>query len=173
MAALLDVLGASARGAYNFLRGLANDGFTANDALQTLQNAGIALRRDTGLTLYRVIQNRGDVADFIKLIGEDNPLPDAAHTIAPLQFSGGANYQYLVGTNSTNELIPEAIYINSAVALTANEIYDRASAAFSYEEGSGMSADLLDQITFSIDDARYAPGSAADIAQGGSAALGI
>lgn len=165
---LISLLKGSAGDAFQYLRSQAASGVSLTQALKNFRATGGSIRTDTAATLYRTLLNKADVSDYLKLIGEDAPLPLAAHTLGPVLFSNGAQFQYLVGTNSTNPLIPEAIYVNSIEPLSANDIYAKATQAFSYAQGSGMSADDLGDVTFTIDDARYAPGSSTDIQLGGS-----
>jgi hypothetical protein len=160
-AALVDSLPKSARAAYPFLRSAALDpaNLSANKILQNLKDAGFPLRRETGLDIIAVVRNRADVAQYVRTFGTSAIIPDSIHKLSPVTFSGGNRVVYEVGTNSLNPLIPKAIYVAAPANLSADQIFGKATASFSYEEGSGMAAGDLSDVVFSVDDARYSPGS--------------
>lgn len=159
---LLSTLSKGARAAYPFLRSLAATNRSAQSILDEIASQGISIRRQTGLDLIALLRDKGDITRFQRTFGENATIPGSLHRVAPLTFSGGAKYQYLVGTNSANPNIPEAIYVNSATPLTSNQIYGLAGSSFRYEQDSGMSSEDLTDVVFTIDDARYAPGEQLD-----------
>lgn len=154
---LLSLLGASAKQAYNYVRGAVKRSQGVSASLAAYRSGGGKITTQVYGDLYAAVAATADVNRVIRLIGEDAPLPLTAHNRGNTFFAEGANFQYLVGTNSDNPLVPEAIYVNSVNSLSANEIYAKAAASFRYEEGSGMSAQDLGDVTFTIDDARYLP----------------
>lgn len=161
---LLSELSKGGRAAYPYLRGLAlqEPALTKNAIISQLQSQGFSLRRQTALDLIDLTRNKADLSQFFRTFGENAIIPNSLHKLSPVTFSGGAKVQYLVGTNSANPLIPEAIYVNAPAGLSANQIYGAAIASFRYEEGSGMAVDDLSQVTFTIDDARYNPSGTAE-----------
>lgn len=154
----LDQLPKSLRGAYSALRSFAAKNTPVGTVMSDLRAAGYSFRTQTFTDVYAAISGRASVTQFTRAFGSDTPIPDALHKTAVLQFHGGATHQYLVGTNSENPLIPEAIYVNSNTPLSENEILSRAADSFTYEEGSGMSVNDLPDVFFSVDDARRSPG---------------
>jgi hypothetical protein len=160
-AALVDQLSLSGRAAYPYLRSQALQVPELSKAsiLSGLQEAGFSIRRQTGLDIIDLARNKADLGQFFRTYGENTIIPDVLHTKSLVTLSGGNKVQYLVGTNSSNPLIPEAIYVNSPTPLSADQIYGKAIAAFTYEQGSGMAAGDLPDVVFTIDDARYSPGA--------------
>jgi hypothetical protein len=159
-ASLVSGLTPGGRAAYPFLRSMAlqEPPLDKQVILDVLKAEDLGIRRQTGLDLIDLVRNTADVSQFIRTFGENAIIPNALHTLSPTGISGGNKVQYVVGTNSTNPLIPEAIYVNAPAGLSANQIYAEAKAAFTYEEGSGMSKEDLGDVIFTIDDARFAPG---------------
>lgn len=162
MAALLefalDQLPKALRGAYSALRSFAAQQTPVSTVIKDLRAAGYAFRTQTLTDVYAAIRGKADVNQFIRSFGLDTPIPNALHKNAVLRFNEGAKYQYLVLTNSEDPLTPEAIYVNSYTALSANEIFAKAEDAFTYEDRPGMEPADLGGITFEIDDARWMPG---------------
>lgn len=156
---LLSQLSKGARIAYSALRAYAAGPLSPTAIVSQLRDAGYSFRTQTATDLIALLRDKADVSQFVRTFGSDVPIPDSLHKVAPLQFSEGANHQYLVGTNSENELIPEAIYVNSDRPLSENEVFAKAADSFRYEEGSGMAPSDLGETTFTIDDARWLPGT--------------
>lgn len=154
---LLDLLGKSAKQAYNYVRGAVKRQTGVTAALSQYRASGGKITTQAFGDLYAAVANTADVDRFIRLIGEDQPLPLSAHNLGTTFFSEGNQFTYQVGTNSSNPLIPEAIYVSSPNSLSANQIYAKAAASFHYEEGSGMTPADLGDVLFTIDDARYLP----------------
>lgn len=154
----LDQLPKSLRGAYSALRSFAAKDTPVTTVMRDLRAAGYSFQTQTFTDVYASIRGRASVTQFTRAFGPDATIPDALHKTAVIQFHEGAKYQYLVGTNSTNPLIPEAIYVNSNRPLSESEVFSKASDAFTYEEGSGLSINDLPDVFFSIDDARRQPG---------------
>lgn len=154
----LDQLPKSLRGAYSALRSFAAQNTPVTTVMKDLRASGYEFRTQTLSDVYSSIQGRASTDQFIRAFGPDATIPNALHKAADLSFHQGATHQYLVGTNSDNELIPEAIYVNSDRPLSENEIFSQATDAFRYEEGSGMSINDLPDVTFTVDDARIMPG---------------
>lgn len=134
--------------------------FNKTEIAQQVREVGYKINTQSLNDIIDVIRNKADVGQFIRTFGPNAIIPQSVHTIKELEFSGGAKVQYLVSTNTSNPLIPEAIYVNADAPLNADQIYGKAIASFTYEEGSGMSPGDLSDVTFSIDDARYSPGEA-------------
>jgi hypothetical protein len=160
-AALVDQLSASGRAAYPYLRSQALQVPELSKAsiLSGLQEAGFSIRRQTGLDIIDLARNKADLNQFFRTYGPNSVIPDVIHTKSLVTLSGGNKVQYQVFTNSQNPLIPEAIFVNSPFPLSENQIYGKAIAAFTYEQGSGMAAEDLPSVFFSIEDARYSPGA--------------
>lgn len=154
----LDQLPKSLRGAYSALRSFAAKDTPVSTVISDLRNGGYSFRTQTLTDVYASIRGRASTDQFIRSFGPDAPIPNALHKAADLSFHQGATHQYLVGTNSTNELIPEAIYVNSDRPLSENEIFSQAADAFRYEEGTGLDINSLPDVTFTVDDARIMPG---------------
>lgn len=159
-ASLVDSLPKSQREAYGFLRGLVKDQPTAsaNSLLTQLKDAGLGINRQAGLDIVAVLRNKADIPQFIRRFGENAIFPPSLHTMGSFSFKSGHKVVYEVGTNSTNDLIPKSIYVGSQAPLSANQIYAGAAAQFQYEQGSGLAPGDLNDVTFTIDDSRYAPG---------------
>jgi hypothetical protein len=159
-ASLVSGLTPGGRAAYPFLRSMAlqEPPLDKGAILDILNAQDLGIRRQTGLDLIDLVRNTADLSQFIRTFGDNAVIPNSLHTLSPTAISEGNKVQYLVGTNSSNPLIPEAIYVNAPAGLSANQIYAEAKAAFRYEEGSGMSKDDLGDVIFTIDDARFAPG---------------
>ena len=158
---ILSFLPRSARAAYGAIRGLAlrQPLETTTKILEELASVDIRIRRQTALDLIAIIRNKADVPRFERQFGQNAIIPDELHTLGPVTFSGGARVQYLVEITSSNPLTPGGIYVNSETNLTVNQILGKAIASFRYEEGSGLSAQDVDEVTqFKVVDARYAPG---------------
>lgn len=154
----LDQLPKSLRGAYSALRSFAAKDTPVTTVMSDLRAAGYKFETQTFTDVYASIRGRASVDQFVRAFGSDTPIPDVLHKTAVLGFSQGATHQYLVGTNSTNPLIPEAIYVNSNTPLSESDVFAKAADAFTYEEGSGLSINDLPDVFFSIDDARRQPG---------------
>lgn len=153
---LISQLTKGARASYSFLRSLAlkTPELAKSAILDQLNEAGFGIRRQTGLDLIDLIRDRGSAGQFIRTFGSDAPLPISAHSKSPHGISGGNRYQYLVGTNSSNPLTPEAVYVNSLTPLSENQIFDLAAATFHYENETGLGAGMEQDAFFSIDEAR-------------------
>jgi hypothetical protein len=162
-AALTGSLSKSAGAAYNFLRSAALNpsNLSKSSIITSLKEAGLGVRRQTALDIIDLTRNKADLNQFFRAFGSNAPIPNVLHTLSPTIFKGGNKVQYLVGTNSDNPLIPSAIYVNAPYGLSANQIYAKAIAAFTYEQGSGMSPSDLNDVVFTIDDARYSSGAPA------------
>lgn len=154
----LDQLPKSLRGAYSALRSFAAKDTPVTTVMSDLRAAGYSFATQTFTDVYAAIRGRASVDQFIRSFGSDTPIPDALHKTAVTQFSQGAKYQYLVGTNSTQELTPEAIYVNSNTPLSESEVFAQAADAFQYNETTGLSINDLPYAFFTIDDARRQPG---------------
>jgi hypothetical protein len=162
-AALTGSLSKSAGAAYNLLRSAALNPaeLTKASILASAKEAGFSVRRQTALDIIDLTRNKADLNQFFRTFGSNAPIPNALHNESPTIFSGGNKVQYEVGTNSNNPLIPSAIFVNAPYGLSENQIYAKAIAAFTYEQGSGMSAGDLGDVVFTVDDARYSSGTPA------------
>lgn len=155
---LIGSLGKSARAAYPYLRSLAATAAPKSAIYDFLRSNNIAIRTQTASDLIDLLRNKADIGQFVRTYGENTPLSGVMHRVSPTNLMHGKKYSYLVGTNSTNEQVPEGIYVNSSTPLSANEIYAQAVASFRYEEGSGLAASDVGSVILTIDDARYVPG---------------
>jgi hypothetical protein len=162
-AALTGSLSKSAGAAYNFLRSSALNPAELSKAsiLASAKEAGLTVRRQTALDIIDLTRNKADLNQFFRAFGSNAPIPNVLHTESPVKLSGGNKVQYEVGTNSSNPLIPGAIFVNAPFGLSENQIYAKAIASFKYEEGSGMSEADLSDVVFTVDDARYSSGTPA------------
>ena len=158
--ALVDFLPKSARASYGFIRSLAlqTPQISANEVLSQLSAAGFGINRQIGLGIIATLRNKADIPQFIKTFGENAIFPPSLHTISPTPVRSGHKVVYQVATNSSNPNIPEAVYVGSQAPLSADQIYGAAAGLFTYEQGSGMASSDLADVTFTIDNALYAPG---------------
>ena len=156
---LIGQLSKGARIAYSALRSFAAGTLPKTEIFSQLRDAGYSFRTQTASDIIDLLRDRADVSQFVRTFGPDATIPDALHKAERIiTFSEGATHQYLVGTNSTNPLVPEAIYVNSDRPLSENEIFQQATSSFKYEEGSGLASGDLQDVFFSVDDARWLPG---------------
>lgn len=156
---LIEQLSKGARIAYSALRSFAASTLPKTEIFSQLRDAGYSFRTQTASDIIDLLRDRADVSQFIRTFGPDATIPDALHKAERIiTFSEGATHQYLVGTNSANPLIPEAIYVNSDRPLSESEIFAKAAGSFKYEEGSGLAPDDLSDAVFTVDDARWLPG---------------
>jgi hypothetical protein len=158
---LVSQLPKGARAAYPFIRGLAlsQPNLSATAIYNRLADAGFPLRKQTTLDIVALLRNRGDLVRFQRTFGSTAIIPDSLHTLSPVGFQKGARVQYLVGIQSDNPLIPDAIFVNSRTNLSINDVLGGALAILagdSFGPQAGYQSDQISQIT--IEDAKYAPG---------------
>lgn len=153
---LIDQLSKGARASYGFLRSLAliKPELPKVRIIDVLKSFDLGARRETVNDLIDLIRDRGSAMQFIRTFGPDAAIPISAHSKSPHGISGGNKYQYLVGTNSANPLIPGGVYVNSVTPLSENEAFELAAGTFKYEDATGLAPDFLSEVFFSIDEAR-------------------
>jgi len=163
MPALVDLLGRSAKAAYPFLRGLAvsktTEGkylYSANEALDKLKEQFQPIRRDTGLTIIRVLREKADINDIVKLIGENTPIPEESHTLNPTKQT--SRFLYVLNTDSVNPLIPDTIAVTSDTELSQNEIFNLGTIALNRYGSEVGETDILSETTLSLNTAFIRPG---------------
>jgi hypothetical protein len=158
--ALVDFLPKSAKASYGFIRALVNQipALSGNQIQEQLSAAGYGINRQLLQGIVATLRNKADIPQFIRTFGDNAIFPPSLHTISATPVRSGHKVVYEVGTNTTNPLIPEAVYVGSNAPLSADQIYGAATALFTYEQGSGMAAGDLQDVTFTIDRALYAPG---------------
>jgi hypothetical protein len=157
---LVDFLPKSARASFGFIRSLANQSppLSVNAIQEQASAAGYGINRQLLQGIVATLRNKADIPQFIRTFGENAIFPPSIHTISATPVRSGHKVVYEVGTNSTNDLIPPSIYVGSNAPLNADQIYGKAAGQFKYEQGSGMAASDLPDVTFTIDRALYAPG---------------
>jgi hypothetical protein len=161
-ASLVSTLSKGARAAYPFIRGLAvsQPNLSPTAIYDQLRAAGFPLRKQTALDIVSLLRNKSDLPRFQRTFGSDAVIPDSLHNLSPVSFKGGARVQYLVGIQSANPLIPDAVYINARSNLSINQVFTEALGTItggSFGPGSQVKASDVTQVT--IEDARYTPGA--------------
>lgn len=155
---LFDLLSGSARAALPFIEHLAAQKLSANAIIDTLQQEyGLGFQRAAALKVINAVKNKGDPAAWVKIAGENSPIPDEYHQISPTRMD--VNYRYRIELQNSPDTFPDFTYVSSDVPLSANDIFSVAGT--NIQEGGGSNPDNVDTsgITMILDDARYSPQS--------------
>lgn len=124
MPPLIDLLEESARLAYGFLEAGAATAKSGNAILKELADAGLSIRRQTGLDIIAVLRDKADITRFVRSFPSNTPIPDSVLSEAPTVL--GKRYTYRVRIINAAPGSPKYINVASQTALTQDEIFDAA-----------------------------------------------
>lgn len=108
-----------------FLRGFAERGLSATQALEQLKPMGLTFNRQRMLDVYAALQNKIDPERSARLVGQDVPIPQELHNLAVNRQTH--NYQYEVGAFDETGQPLGYVTVGSTIPLAASEIRTRAS----------------------------------------------
>ena len=119
---LLDFLTGRAKAALPFLRGAVAQGLKPEQIIAALQASGIpTFRREVMLGIIAALENRADLARYLRIVPPTTPLPPEAHTVNVV-YNQTDNYQYGVKIVDPASPAPTWVTVVSAIPLSASNI---------------------------------------------------
>jgi hypothetical protein len=152
---LLDFLEGRARQVLPYLRKLVSQGLSSHDIQLILGEFGLGLRRTVLLDIIAALKGARDVGRYIRLVGENTPIPLEGHAVAPVNLSN--NYSYLVEVENGPVTVPEFVTVTSAIPLSANQIFSVATGILASGDSGELSDRELAAVTLAINEAQVSP----------------